>query len=1081
MRPASLPNRVMSPADCPQCGASNPPQARFCNQCGTALGAAPAKARPAYTPAHLAERVLNNRAAMEGERKRVTVLFADIKGSTALAQQAGAEAWHGILDRFFALLSDAVHRYEGTVNQYTGDGIMALFGAPIAHEDHAQRACFAALEMSRSVRRFADELRLKSGLNLSMRVGLNTGEVIVGKIGDNLRMDYTAQGLTVNLAARMEQICEPGRIYLTRQTAALAEGYFRLRSLGEMQVDGAPEPVAVSELEGEGPLRTRLDRQLARAPTRFLGRQGELARLRAALDRTRQGDGQVVAVIGHAGIGKSRLCHEFVRDCEQTGYAVYQSTGVPYAQAVPLYPIQTLIRARLGAQSDMSPEALRKLVAGTFVLRDASHANLLPALLAYLGAGSGAVEAAAELQGEVLDLLVSWLAECEQPQVLLVEDLHFLDSASEDFIERLCRAVAGTHTLLLLNYRPDYLSEHLLPVLDEQIAVAALQREDICVLVNEAVGPDPQLEAVRQRICERAHGNPFYAEEAIQSLIDEGIVSGVRGAFRAERVTADWDIPDTVHALIAARIDRLDEVARRVLHTAAVVGQSFRRSLLARVLEPAEAVDGELEPLEEGGYVHRQAIDDEDGYRFCHPLVQEVAYQTQLESRRAEIHERLAELLSAQEPLENAQSELAAQVAHHYERAGRYELAGRWNLQAGRGLGSQDMNVCAEQFRSAVRNLDRAETSPAVVKGRIQGRAGLLRMAQFTEMPEAEVEQAFAEAQALAEELDDLPTRAELLISAGMEMLHRGQAERAAEHVSRATDLCVASGAGELVHRFRVPVLVVHNAAGQPREGIACANRGAGDAWLKEPVGEENYLSRGFYGAMLMWLGELDEARRQLLDAARYADKEDRAASWLQSMQVDLGWFTGEFDGVMLPAQRALDRALQFGSPFFRAVALRAHALACVMAGEPEQALKFSEQGLPIVRPGAPAYQLEANHLAVHSEVLAALGRIDDARAAAEAGIASGQQSGSKVWEVRAWIALLSLPVTAVTDEQVHAGLSRLDSLVAASGADGFKPWLAELRARWSDDPEERERQLARARELYAAIGAPRHAQRLAQ
>jgi len=278
---------------CLSCNSPNPDGARFCNQCGQRLDAAPAAPR-SYTPRHLADQVLRNRAALQGERKRVTVLFADVKGSTRLAQEAGAELWHSILDRFFSILSAAVHRYEGTVNQYTGDGIMALFGAPVAHEDHASRACFAALEMQREVRRFADELRLSKGLNLSMRVGLNTGEVIVGRIGDDLRMDYTAQGHTVNLAARMEHICEPGRIYLTRLTARQVEGYFRLRELGPMQVSGVEEAVEVYELEGQNAGRTRLDLSLARAGSPFVGRERELGLLLSALDRVRGGDGQVV-------------------------------------------------------------------------------------------------------------------------------------------------------------------------------------------------------------------------------------------------------------------------------------------------------------------------------------------------------------------------------------------------------------------------------------------------------------------------------------------------------------------------------------------------------------------------------------------------------------------------------------------------------------------------------------------------------------------------------------------------------------------------------------------------------------------
>jgi class 3 adenylate cyclase len=334
---------------CPACGNANPDGSRFCNHCGARLQpAATASGLRPYTPRHLVEQVLNTRDAQIGERKRVTVLFADIKGSTRLAEEAGAEAWHEILDRYFGLLAAAVHRYEGTVNQYTGDGIMALFGAPIAHEDHAQRACLAALEMQREVRAYADELRLSAALNLTMRIGLNTGEVVVGSIGDDLRMDYTAQGHTVNLAARMEHICEPGRIYCSRTTAALVEGYFRLRDLGETAVEGASAPVRVFELEGAGPIQSRLQRALARGAARFIGRESELHVLQRALERACAGAPGIVAVVGAAGVGKSRLCHEFALSCTRQGVTVHRAAGVPYASALPLHPLLTLLRSRFG-------------------------------------------------------------------------------------------------------------------------------------------------------------------------------------------------------------------------------------------------------------------------------------------------------------------------------------------------------------------------------------------------------------------------------------------------------------------------------------------------------------------------------------------------------------------------------------------------------------------------------------------------------------------------------------------------------------------------------------------------------------
>ncbi len=301
---------------CAQCGAELPAAAGFCISCGRSVApaSAPAPERDlrVYTPKHLADKILTSKSALEGELKQVTVLFADIQRSMELANAIDPEEWHRIMDRFFTILAEGIHRFEGTVNQFTGDGIMALFGAPIAHEDHAQRACYAALHLTRELRCYGDELRVERGLNLGVRIGLNSGQVVVGKIGDDLRMDYTAQGPTVGLAARMEQIAAPDRVCLTQHTARLIEGYFQLRDLGETKVKGVGEPLRVYELEGVGSMRTRLDLARARGFLRFVGRVDEMAALKAALERTIEGNGQVVGIVGVAGVGKSRLCLEFV-------------------------------------------------------------------------------------------------------------------------------------------------------------------------------------------------------------------------------------------------------------------------------------------------------------------------------------------------------------------------------------------------------------------------------------------------------------------------------------------------------------------------------------------------------------------------------------------------------------------------------------------------------------------------------------------------------------------------------------------------------------------------------------------------
>ncbi len=1072
--------------ECPKCKTQNPDSAKFCNQCGTRLGeASPVPPRAAYTPKHLAEKVLKARAAMVGERKRVTVLFADIKGSTKLAEQAGAEAWHGILDRFFAILSEAVHRYEGTVNQYTGDGIMALFGAPIAHEDHAQRACFAALAMQAEVRRFADDLRLKQGLNLTLRVGLNTGEVIVGRIGDDLRMDYTAQGLTVNLAARMEQICEPGHVYLTRNTAQLVEGYFRLRDLGATPVEGASQPIPVFDLEGEGPIRTRLERQMARLGTRFIGREEEMNALHAALERARNGEGQVLAVVGNAGIGKSRLCHEFAEAVQRAGVPVHRATGEPYANALPLYPVLTLLKSRLRLPEHCDGVETRRLVAGTFLLDDPANAAVLPAILDFLGCGDGSVKApdqAAEARSKMWALLSRWMPRGDGPQVLLVEDLHFADPGTEDFIARLCAETRATNTLLLLNYRPEYVSERLIPLVDEQIQVTAMSNRNICDIARVALGSHPSLQGVPERICDRANGNPYYAEEAVQALVDERHVEGEAGNYVLVKPIEQWRIPDSVHALISARIDRLPEEPKGLLHYASVIGQEFQPQLLASLAalddEPFEAG---LQVLEESGFVHMRDGALGPRYQFCHPLVQEVAYQTQLESQRARAHAQLAIEIEKDYPQGLAEAhELSVQIAHHWHCAGDWARAGHWSFQAARYLSTHDVSQAGCLYDRAIACYDRAPESPEIVHGRIASRAGLLRMSQFIEIPRERLETLFTEARGMAERTGDLPAMAEVLFSYGNEMLHRGDAEAAVRLATEAVQRAIAIGRGrELVHRFRLSVLLVFNAAGYPREGIELVNSAAGTDWMTEPIGPENYMSRGFFGFMQALLGELKQGEQNIRCAAEFAVKEDRSSGWMHAFLVDIASLSGEYGNAMTNARRAFELAERFGSPFFRALATRALGLAHWLSGTAAQAVEVMEQGRAVVAPGALGHQFEANYLAVLAEVYLQAGREADAETTAEQGIASAQRSRSRVWEIRAWMAWLRLPPTATRAARARDGLARMQELLDRSGAEGFRTGLWLARAHWSGSAGEAARFRREALDAARRIGAEGHVRRL--
>ena len=374
-------------AACPACGAPQPAGQKFCGECGASIGPSPSSRfsdAGAYTPRHLAEKILSSRSGLEGERKQVTVLFADLKGSLELLADRDPEEARALLDPVLQLMMDAVHRYEGTVNQIMGDGIMALFGAPVAHEDHAVRACYTALRIQEAVKRHAEEVRRRQGVLVHVRVGLNSGEVVVRSIGSDLRMDYSAVGQTTHLASRMEQMAMPGSIVITAHTLALAEGWIQVEPLGPLPVKGLPDPIEAYELTGVGPARTRLQASAARGLTRFVGRDAELEQLRAGLEQARQGAGQVVAVVGEPGVGKSRLFHEFIRSHRTRGWLVLESASISYGKATAYLPVLDLLRGYFRIEPPDDTRTIREKVAGKVLMLDRALEDVVLPVLALL-------------------------------------------------------------------------------------------------------------------------------------------------------------------------------------------------------------------------------------------------------------------------------------------------------------------------------------------------------------------------------------------------------------------------------------------------------------------------------------------------------------------------------------------------------------------------------------------------------------------------------------------------------------------------------------------------------------------------
>src|SRR4051794_32315112 len=547
-------------AVCPGCRAANPPGNKFCHGCGESLsrGAPPAKPLSpppeSYIPRHLDERIISSRGALEGERKQVTVLFADLKGSMELLADRDPEEARAILDPVLERMMEAVHRYEGTVNQVMGDGIMALFGAPIAREDHAVRACYAALRMQESVKQYAGEVRRAEGVTPQIRVGLNSGEVVVRSIGSDLRMDYTAVGQTTHLAARMEQVATPGTVLLAPDTLRLAEGYVQVRPLGPVSLKGLGEPVEVYELVGAGAARSRLQAAAARGLTRFVGREAELETLRRTLEQAGNSRGQVVALVGEPGVGKSRLVWEFSHSHRAEGWLVLAAGSVSYGKATSYLPVIDLLKDYCGVETRDDPRRVREKVAGKVLMLDEALRPDLTAILALLDAPVDddmwqALDPPQRRQRTLGALKRLLLRECqEQPLLLIFEDLHWIDTETQALLDSLVDSLPPARLLMLVDYRPEYEHAWHRKTYYQQVRLDPLVPESADALLAALLGAAAELEPLRRALIARTEGNPFFVEESVRALVESGVLAGERGTYRLVRPFESTQVPATVQA-----------------------------------------------------------------------------------------------------------------------------------------------------------------------------------------------------------------------------------------------------------------------------------------------------------------------------------------------------------------------------------------------------------------------------------------------------------------------------------------------------------------------------------------------------
>jgi len=729
---------------CPQCGCENVPGDRFCGECGHDLSVTPEPMlKPLsfdekldkiqrYHPGDITEKILAQRGKIEGERRQVTVMFCDVEGFTPLSEKLAEDKLYSLIDELFEMMIHKVHEYGGTVNKGTGDGIMALFGTPIALEDAPQRAIRSALAIQREMARFTSALKEETELPLlRMRIGINTGPVVVGTLGNDLRVEFTAVGDTVNLASRMEGIAEPGTVCVTEGTFKLTEGFFRFEALGERQVKGKEQLVKAYRVIAPSTSRTRFDVSAERGLTPFVGRQKELELLLDGLERARAGRGQAFSIMGEAGVGKSRLLYEFRKAIGSEDVTLLEGRCLSYSQNVAYHPVIDLLKSNFDVREGDEDYKIRDKVKQGLRQLGVDEASTLPYLLELLGVKDSGIDKIPMSPEGKRDRMMEAVKQIPlkgseiRPLVLAIEDLHWTDRTSEEVLKYLLESIPGARILLIFTYRPEFVHTWGSRSYHSQITLNRLSNRESLAMLAYLLGAEEMEAQLQELVLEKTEGVPFFIEEFIKSLKDLKIIEKKDGVYRLTRDIHDVTIPGTIQDVIMARVDSLPDAARAVLQRGSAIEREFGFELIKRVTGISkDELLSHLSALKDAELIYERGIYPKSTYIFRHALTREVVYNSILAARKKRLHLDIGDAI--EEIYKDSPDEHYEQLTAHYITGENYERGAEYcRLAARKSEKAASLNDAIAYGEKRVSCLERLPRTEDVEKKLIDTRATL--------------------------------------------------------------------------------------------------------------------------------------------------------------------------------------------------------------------------------------------------------------------------------------------------------------------------------------------------------------------